>query len=59
MYGDAHSDTLTECFFKGQDLEENSLCFDLKRAKSVGLKLQYMAIWQDIRQTVLIGLQRG
>ncbi|WAM30913.1 hypothetical protein [Caldicellulosiruptor naganoensis] len=50
MFADAHSDTLTESFLKGQSLYQNSLQFDLKRAEEVGVELQYMAVWQDTRQ---------
>lgn len=49
MFSDAHNDTLTKTFFKNESLEENSCQFDFKRADSIGLKLQYMAIWQDTR----------
>lgn len=49
MFADAHNDTLTAAFFKNESLFENSLQFDFKRAEKVGLRLQYMAIWQDTR----------
>uniref|UniRef100_A0A7C5V161 Peptidase M19 n=1 Tax=Caldicellulosiruptor owensensis TaxID=55205 RepID=A0A7C5V161_9FIRM len=51
MFADAHNDTLTTAFSKGENLFKNSCQFDFERAKSIGLKLQYMAIWQDTRQT--------
>lgn len=49
MFADAHNDTLAAAFLKNEGLYENSLQFDFKRAEKVGLKLQYMAIWQDTR----------
>jgi membrane dipeptidase len=50
MFADAHNDTVTTAFSKGENLYKNSCQFDFKRANKVGLKLQYMAIWQDTRQ---------
>ncbi|WP_041723153.1 dipeptidase [Caldicellulosiruptor hydrothermalis] len=50
MFADAHNDTVTTAFSKGENLYKNSCQFDFKRANKVDLKLQYMAIWQDTRQ---------
>lgn len=50
MFADAHNDTVTAAFSKGENLYKNSCQFDFKRANKLNLKLQYMAIWQDTRQ---------